>query len=73
VSKIPIHLAHFFTDSSKLRRISDMSDAQAGIVPVAGATAAQARALMRAEGIRAEDNIFTCLLYQMRDGEDKQG
>ena len=66
-------------DKAELRRIMAAVNARMGVVPDPTATAEQARAMMRAEGIRPEENAFSRELIKMRDekigpisGEDKE-
>jgi hypothetical protein len=71
MAEIPEHLKHYFANIDELRRIMEQANTKLGFVPVEGVTSESVRQSMRKNGIRAEDNVFTCLLYKMRDGEDE--
>ena len=51
-----------------LRQILEEQDKQTGFVPEPAATPQKARALMIAQGIRPEDNEFSCEIRRMREG-----
>lgn len=52
-----------------LRQILEAQDEQTGFVPDPMATPQKARALMLAQGIRLEDNTFSCEIRRVREGE----
>ena len=52
-----------------LRRILEEQDRQVGFVLNVNATPQEARELMIAQGIRPEDNAFSCEIQRMREGE----
>ena len=56
-------------DKAALRRIFEAQDRQTGFVLDPNATPQQARALVLAQGIRPEDNAFSCEIRRMREGE----
>jgi hypothetical protein len=55
-------------DKAALRRILEDQDRQTGFVLDPKATAKQARQLMIQQGIRPEDNEFSCEIRRMREG-----
>ncbi|MEI6433122.1 MAG: hypothetical protein WCP07_13130 [bacterium] len=78
MTQIPEHLKRYFADSNEIRRTVDEANRKMGLPPVETISAEDSRERVRAlrqsmrdSGIRAEDNIFTCLLYKMRDGDDE--
>ena len=52
-----------------LRQILEAQDRQDGFVPDPAATPQKARDLMLAQGIRPEDNAFSCEIRRLRDRE----
>lgn len=62
-----------FLDKTEIRRIVAEQNAAVGFVPDPAATAEKAQALvaelLRAKGIRPEDNIFSCGIIAARNGE----
>lgn len=58
-----------WADKNVLRRILDEQNKLEGFVPDPAATHEGVRAQMRALGIRAEDNIFSCGIIAARDEE----
>ena len=72
MTEIPEHLKHYFVDINEIRRVVEETNRKMGFVPIKDVTSQSVRESMRKNGIRAEDNIFTCLLYKMRDGEDDE-
>jgi hypothetical protein len=56
-------------DKAELRQILENQDRQTGFILDPTATAQKARALMIAQGIRPEDNAFSCEIRRMREGE----
>jgi len=52
-----------------LRQILEAQDRRTGFVPDPDATPQRARELMLAQGIRPEDNVFSCEIRRMREGE----
>jgi len=60
-----------FADKEALIKIADEIDAKAGIVYDPTATVEKVRELMRAEGIRPEDNIFSRDIIRSKYPEDE--
>jgi hypothetical protein len=56
-------------NKAALRQILEAQDKQTGFVPDPIATPQKARELMIAQGIRPQDNEFSCEIRRMRDGE----
>ena len=56
-------------DKEAMRQIVAETNAEIGFVPNPDATIQKVRASMRALGIRAEDNIFSCGIIAARDEE----
>jgi hypothetical protein len=56
-------------NKAALRQILEAQDKQTGFVLDPKATPQKARALMIAQGIRPEDNAFSCEIRRMREGE----
>jgi hypothetical protein len=56
-------------DKAMLRTILDNQDKQKGFVSDPTATPQKSRALMLEQGIRPEDNVFSCEILRMREGE----
>lgn len=56
-------------NKAALRQILEAQDKQTGFVPDPTATPQKARELMIAQGIRPEDNAFSCEIRRMREGE----
>lgn len=56
-------------DKQAIRDVVAQVNAEVGFVPDPTATPEKARELMRALGIRAEDNIFSCGIIAARDEE----
>jgi len=52
-----------------LRQILEAQDRQNGFVPNPTATPQKARERMIAQGVRPEDNAFSCEIRRMREGE----
>ena len=52
-----------------LRQILEVQDRQNGFVPDPSATPQKARELMIGQGVRPEDNAFSCEIRRMREGE----
>lgn len=63
-------LTSLLADKDELRRLMAEQNEKMGFVRVPGATAAQARAMMIADGIRPEDNEATRELMRARYGVD---
>jgi hypothetical protein len=61
-----------FADKEALIKLSDELDAQAGIVHDPTATVEQVRELMRAAGIRPEDNILSRDIIRAKYPDDQQ-
>ncbi len=55
-----------YVDRQVILKALAESNAAMGFVPVPGATAQQAREMMAAQGIRAEDNIFSREMIALR-------
>ncbi len=62
-------LRAFAIDKSRIREIVAEQNRLMDFVPDPTATPAKARELMRACGVRAEDNIFSCGIIAARDEE----
>ncbi len=60
----------WFVDKEMVRRIVAEQNELMGFVPDPDATAEKAQAMMRALGIRPEDNIGSCELLRMRYEEE---
>lgn len=60
---------NIWADKKMLIRLLDAQNAAEGFVPDPTATHEGVRAQMRALGIRAEDNIFSCGIIAARDEE----
>ncbi len=60
---------NMIADKTALRQILEGQDRETGFVPDPNATAQKARELMLAQGIRPEDNVFSCEIRRMREGE----
>jgi 3-mercaptopyruvate sulfurtransferase SseA len=58
-----------FADKKELQRIVAEQNTKMGFVPDPTATPEKVRAMMRALGIRREDNIFSCGIIAARDEE----
>lgn len=56
-------------DKAALRQILEAQDKQTGFVLDPNATPQKARELMLAQGIRPEENVFSCEIRRMREGE----
>ena len=56
-------------NKAELRRLLEAQDEQTGFVVDPTATPQKARAMMIAQGIRPEDNAFSCEIRRMREGE----
>jgi hypothetical protein len=56
-------------NKTALRQILEAQDKQTGFVLDPDATPQKARELMLAQGIRPEDNVFSCDIRQLREGE----
>lgn len=63
-------LESLYVDREQIRREIEWANTQMGFVPDPDATAEKAQALMRAEGIRAEDNLFSRDIIRARYPED---
>lgn len=59
----------FFLDKKEIQRIVAEQNEKMGFVPDPIATPQKVREMMRALGIRAEDNIFSCGIIAARDEE----
>lgn len=62
-------VATAIADKAELRRILEEQDFRAGFVVDPGATARKARELMEAQGVRPEDNSFSCEIRRAREGD----
>lgn len=67
MSKKTIHSPKL-ADKAALRRILEAQDVLNGFVFDSTATPQKARELMIAQGIRPEDNEFSCEIRRMREG-----
>ena len=56
-----------FADKKRLKELVAEQNAKIGVVYDANATAEQARALILADGVRPEDNVFSCGIISARD------
>ena len=56
-------------DKKALREVLEQQDKQTGFVVDESATPQQAREMMIAQGIRPEDNAFSCEIRRMRERE----
>jgi hypothetical protein len=56
-------------DKALLRKILEAQDLENGFVRDPTATPQRGRELMIAHGVRPEDNVFTCELLRMREGD----
>ena len=56
-------------DKETMRKVIAEVNVEIGFVPNPNATIQKVREMMRAEGIRAEDNIFSCGIIASRDEE----
>jgi len=61
-----------YVDRQVILKALEESNAAMGFVPVPGATAQQAREMMAAQGIRAEDNIFSREMIALRYADEDQ-
>lgn len=62
-------LKRFFADKKEIQRIVAETNAKTGFVKDPTATPEKVREMMRALGIHAEDNIFSCGIIAARDEE----
>jgi len=65
----PVTPKSLVANKAELRRILEEQDKKTGFVVDPKATAQQARAMMLAQGVRPEDNEFSCEIRRMREGE----
>jgi len=56
-------------DKNLLRKILEAHDKETGFVPDPTARPQKARELMIAQGVRPEDNVFSCEIRRMREAE----
>ena len=56
-------------NKAALRQILEAQDRLNGFVPDPTATPQKSRELMIAQGVRPEDNAFSCEIRRMREGE----
>ena len=66
---IPEEARRMYADKASLLKILEEQDKKTGFVVNTNATAQKARELMLAQGIRPEDNEFSCEIKRMREGE----
>ena len=71
VEKLP-EAKPLYVDRQVIFKALAESNAAMGFVPVPGATAQQAREMMAAQGIRAEDNIFSREMIALRYPDESQ-
>ena len=62
-----------YVDRQVILKALAESNAAMGFVPVPGATAQQAREMMAAQGIRAEDNFASREMIALRYPDEEQG
>jgi hypothetical protein len=62
-----LDLKSLIADKVKLKRALDEIDKRVGFVPDPTATAEKAQQMMRADGIRPEDNIASREILRMRE------
>jgi hypothetical protein len=60
-----------FVDKEELNRLMDEMEHRMGFVPDPQATIEKLREMLRAEGIRPEDNAFSREIIRMRYGDEK--
>lgn len=65
----PVHGKPMAANKAVLRLILETQDRQNGFIPDPAATPQKARELMIAQGIRPEDNAFSCEIRRMREGK----
>ena len=58
-----------FLDKTRIQHIVALQNAKMGFVPDPNANAEMAQQIMLDEGIRAEDNIFSCGIIAARNEE----
>jgi hypothetical protein len=58
-----------FADKEELNRLMDGMEARIGFVPDPDATIEKLRDMLRAEGVRPEDNLFSREIIRMRYGD----
>ena len=58
-----------FADKAELNRLMDELEAQIGFIPDPDATPEKVQQLMRADGIRPEENAFSREIIRMRYGD----
>lgn len=61
--------ASLFADKEQLKKIMQEQHALMGLVYDPTATAEKSRAMILAEGVRPEDNLFSCGIIAARDEE----
>jgi hypothetical protein len=61
-----------YVDRQVILKALEETNAAMGFVPVLGATAQQARELMAAQGIRAEDNLASREMIALRYPDEEQ-
>lgn len=69
VSGNPLNGSAIIANKTALRLILETQDKQTGFVLDPSATPQKARELMLAQGVRPEDNAFSCEIRRMREGE----
>jgi hypothetical protein len=60
-----------FVDKEELNRLMDEMEQRMGFVPDPEATIEKLREMLRAEGIRPEDNAFSREIIRMRYGDEE--
>ncbi len=60
-----------FADKEELNRLMDEIEQRMGFVPDPDATIEKLREMLRAEGIRPEDNVFSREIIRMRYGDEE--
>ena len=66
MATIEREISSVFASKEKIRKLVAEVNERMGFVPDPTATAQKAREMMKAEGIRPEDNTFTADLMRMR-------
>ena len=56
-------------NKADIRKILEKQDQATGFILDSSATPQMARALMLAQGVRPEDNSFSCEISRMREGD----
>jgi hypothetical protein len=62
------HAKSMVANKAVLRQILEEQDQRTGFIPDPTATPQKARELMMEQGVRPEDNAFSCEIRRMREG-----